>query len=31
MEALATAVKEVDFQDYYTAYDGHTEIDKYAY
>ena len=28
MEALATAVKEVYFQDYYTAHDGRTEIDK---
>jgi hypothetical protein len=28
MEALATAVKEVYFQDYNTAYEGHTEIDK---
>jgi hypothetical protein len=29
LEALATAIKEVYFQDYTTAYDdSHTEIDK---
>jgi hypothetical protein len=31
MEALATAVKEVYFQDYNTAYEGHTELTNYAY
>lgn len=28
LEALATAIKEVYFQDYKTTYDNHTEIDK---